>query len=125
MSKTLHCLRQVFYWGQHRRDVEDFCHRCVACAAYKGPLDQSHAELLQQIVGAPIEIVAVDIIGHFPITERGNPFVLTAMDYFTKWPEAYAIPNQEAETVSDALVEGMFSRIGMAEVVHSAQGRNF
>uniref|UniRef100_A0A673NE13 Gypsy retrotransposon integrase-like protein 1 n=1 Tax=Sinocyclocheilus rhinocerous TaxID=307959 RepID=A0A673NE13_9TELE len=125
VSKTLRRLRQGFYWGQHRRDVEDFCRRCDACAAYKGPLDRSHAELQQQAVGAPMERVAVDIMGPFPITERGNRFVLAAMDYFTKWPEAYAIPNQEAETVSEALVEGMFSRFGMAEVVHSDQGRNF
>lgn len=25
------------------------------------------------------------------------------MDYFTKWYEAYAIPDQEAETVTDTL----------------------
>ncbi|KAI4885571.1 hypothetical protein NFI96_007362, partial [Prochilodus magdalenae] len=36
-----------------------------------------------------------------------------------------AIPDQEAETVADALVEGMFSRFGAAEVIHSDQGRNF
>ena len=47
------------------------------------------------------------------------------MDFFTKWPEAYAIPDQEAETVVDALVEGMFSRFGVAETIHSDQGRNF
>ncbi|CAI5681311.1 unnamed protein product [Oreochromis niloticus] len=57
--------------------------------------------------------------------ERGNCYVLVAMDYFTKWPEAYAIPDQEAETVADVLVEGMFSRFGTAETLHSDQGRNF
>lgn len=36
-----------------------------------------------------------------------------------------ALPNQEAETVADALVEGMFSRFGAAEAIHSDQGRNF
>lgn len=112
VSKTLRRLRQGFYWGQHRRDMEDFCRRCDACAAYKGPLDQSHAKLQQQAVGAPMERVAVDIMGPFPVTERGNRFVLTAMDYFTKWPEAYAIPNQEAETVSDALVDVQQVRCG-------------
>lgn len=67
----------------------------------------------------------MDIMGPFPITQRGNCFVLTAMDYFTKWPEAYAITNQEAEMVSDTLVEGMFSRVSMAEAFHSDYGRNF
>lgn len=80
VPKTLRRLRQRFFWGQHRRDVEDFCHRCDACAAYKGPLEQ-------QAVGA-MERVAMNIMGPFPVSERGNWFVLTAMDYFTKWPEA-------------------------------------
>jgi hypothetical protein len=26
------------------------------------------------------------------------------MDYFTRWPETYTIPNQEASTVVEALV---------------------
>ncbi|KAK7904833.1 hypothetical protein WMY93_017440 [Mugilogobius chulae] len=85
----------------------------------------SRAELQQLAVGAPMERVAVDIMGPFPRTDKGNRYVLAAMDYFTKWPEAFAIPDQEAETVADTLVEGMFSRFGVAEVLHSDQGRNF
>ncbi|KAL7868740.1 hypothetical protein SRHO_G00101240 [Serrasalmus rhombeus] len=125
VSKTLRRVRQSFYWGQVRRDVEDFCRRCDLCTAHKGPPDQSCAQLQQLAVGAPMERVAVDIMGPFPRSDKGNRYVLVAMDYFTKWPEAYAIPDQEAGTVADALVEGMFSRFGAAEVIHSDQGRNF
>ncbi|CAI5690254.1 unnamed protein product [Oreochromis niloticus] len=125
VSKTLRRLRQGYYWGQQRRDVEDFCRSCDACSSHKGPQDQSRAQLQQQPAGAPMERVAVDVMGPFPRTDRGNRYVLVAMDYFTKWPEAYAIPDQEAETVADVLVEGMFSRFGTAETLHSDQGRNF
>lgn len=72
-----------------------------------------------------MERVSVDIMGPFSPTEKGNRYVLVAMNYFTKWPEAYAIPDQEAVTFADALVEGLFSRFGPAEVIHSDQGRNF
>lgn len=72
-----------------------------------------------------MERVAVDIMGLFPRKDKGNRYVLATMDYFTKWPEAYAIPDQEAKTVADAPVEGMFARFGVAEVIHSDQGRNF
>jgi hypothetical protein len=47
------------------------------------------------------------------------------MDYFTKWPEAYAIPNQEAATVVEALVTNFFCRFGVPRELHSDQGRNF
>lgn len=72
-----------------------------------------------------MERLGVDIMGPFPETNGGNKYVLCAMDYFTKWPEAYALPDQEAETLAEALIEGMVSRFGVPEAIHSDQGRNF
>ncbi|KAK3894050.1 hypothetical protein Pcinc_002152 [Petrolisthes cinctipes] len=46
------------------------------------------------------------------------------MDYFTTWPEAYAIPDQEAVTVAQVLVDQIFCRFGMPQELHSDQGRN-
>ena len=42
-----------------------------------------------------------------PITpgEAKNPYILVASDYFTRWAEDYAIPNQEAITVATTLVD--------------------
>lgn len=125
VTKTLLRLRQSFYWGQQRRDVEDYCRRCDRCSSHKGPTDRSRALLQQFPAGCPMERVGIDVLGPFPQTEKGNRYVLAAMDYFTKWPEAYALPDQEAETVVDALVEGLFSRFGVPEVIHTDQGRNF
>ena len=37
--------------------------------------------------------IGIDIKGPLPITSSGNKYIVVAMDYFTKWPEAKAIPN--------------------------------
>jgi transposase InsO family protein len=47
------------------------------------------------------------------------------MNYFSKWPEAYGLPNQEAVTVSRALIENWICRYGHPLEMHSDQGRNF
>ena len=47
------------------------------------------------------------------------------MDCFTKWPEAYVLPNQEAGVMAQALVEGFVHRHGILEQLHTNQGRNF
>jgi hypothetical protein len=47
------------------------------------------------------------------------------MDYFIKWPEVYAIPNQEALTVAEALVTNFFCRFGIPQELHNGQGHNF
>ena len=69
--------------------------------------------------------VAVDIVGPFPQTAKGNLYVLVAADYFTRWVEAYTIPNQEAVTVASKLVNEMFCRFSIPEQLHSDQGRQF
>jgi transposase InsO family protein len=47
------------------------------------------------------------------------------MEYFTKWSEVYAIPNQEAATVAETLVANFFCRFGIPLELHSDQARNF
>lgn len=76
-------------------------------------------------VGSPFERIAIDVAGPFPETDRRNKYILVAMDYFSKCPEAYAIPNQEAETVAVVLVENWISRYGVPLQLHLDQGRNF
>ncbi|XP_039453944.1 LOW QUALITY PROTEIN: uncharacterized protein LOC120432803 [Oreochromis aureus] len=125
VTKTLRRLRSRFYWPGCRQDVELHVHRCDACTAQKGPSQRSHAPLQQYQVGAPMERVGVDILGPFPTTDQGNHYVLIAMDYFTKWPEAYAVPDQSAVTTAERLVNEMFCRFGVPEELHSDQGRNF
>jgi hypothetical protein len=77
------------------------------------------------MLGAPFERIPIDVAEPFPRSDQGNRYLLIAMDYFTKWPEAYAIPNQEASTVAEALVTNFFCRFGIPRELHSDHGRNF
>ncbi|GBN09270.1 hypothetical protein AVEN_23044-1 [Araneus ventricosus] len=65
------------------------------------------------IMGTPFERMALDILRLFPVTTKGNWYVLVSMDYFTKWPEAIPIPDQEASTVAEELVRTWISRYGV------------
>ncbi|GFV73827.1 retrovirus-related Pol polyprotein from transposon 412 [Trichonephila clavipes] len=60
-----------------------------------------------------------------PRSSDGNNNILVVMDYFTKWPEAYPIPDQEASAVAEVLVQHWISRFGVPLQLHSDQGRNF
>ena len=76
-------------------------------------------------VNAPMERVAVDIFGPLPLTKANNKYVLVVTDLFTKWTEAIALPNQEADTVSKAFVDNFVSRFGVPLQLHSDRGSNF
>jgi hypothetical protein len=79
----------------------------------------------QYNVGAPFEKITIDVAGPFPRSDQGNRYVLIAMDYFTKWAEAYTTPNQDASTVAEALVTNFVCRFGVPRDLQSDQDRNF
>ena len=49
------------------------------------------------------------LLGPFPVTDQGNCYILVAMDCFTKWTEAYAVPD-ESSTV-ECLINEMFCHL--------------
>jgi transposase InsO family protein len=79
----------------------------------------------QYNIGAPFERIAIDVAGPFPRSDHRNRYLLISMDYFTKWLEVDAIPNQEASTVAEALVTNFFCRFSIPRELHSDQGHNF
>lgn len=75
--------------------------------------------------GYPVQVVCVDLLGPLPETAEGNKYVLVAVDCFTRWVEAYPVPNHEVPTVARKLVDEFFCRFSPPEQLHSNQGRQF
>ncbi len=50
---------------------------------------------------------------------------MVVTDYFTKWTQAFTLPNQKAETVADCLVTQIFCRFGVPGQLHSDQAADF
>ena len=66
----------------------------------------------------------LDLIGPLHQTEAGNIYIFTATDYFTKWVEAWPIPDKTAISVAGCMAE-MFYRHGASHSVITDQGREF
>lgn len=44
--------------------------------------------------------VGIDLVGPLPRTAKGNRYIVTLVDYFSKWPEAEAVTNKSANSVA-------------------------
>ena len=121
-EKSLYKLKERFYWPGMQQDIHNWCKTCKVCATRKSAAKEDHAPLQTIKTGYPMQIVAVDTLGPLPESEAGNSYILVAGDYFTKWMEAYAIPNQETTAIAKKLVDEMFCRFSPPEQLHSDQG---
>ena len=102
-----------------------WCRRCDVCARCKPGPRRRRAKLGHVSVGAPLERVAVDIMGPLPKTDNEDEYLLVVGDYFTKWAEAFPLKNHTAQTVADVMVEEFVARYGLPRSLHSDQGREF
>ncbi|GBN84704.1 hypothetical protein AVEN_234630-1 [Araneus ventricosus] len=104
VMKTLCRTSERFYWDRLRTDVEKWCRECQACGARKGLKTRNKGLLQHYNAGALFERIALDILGLFPVTTKGNRYVLVLMDYFAKWTDAIPIPYQEDSTIAEELI---------------------
>ena len=123
-AKLMHRVQERYYWPGYSESVKVWCR---TCARRKSPIPQRRASM--QTMQACRVSHADRSSGHngtsIPVTAYGNKYVLVAVDYFTRWVEAYGIPNQEATTVAKKLVDEVFCRFSPPEQLHSDQGRQF
>ena len=99
--------------------LQNWCGNCYSCAQRKTPAPKHWAALKSVKTGYPLLMVAMDILGPFSESDSGNCYNLVVADYFTRWSEAYPIPNHEAITIAKILTGCFFFRFSIPEQIHS------
>ena len=122
-ARTLALVEQGFYWPGIRADVSRAYRRCD-CALLKTRRG-SREPLHQYIVGVPMEWLAMDMVGPYPITSSGNQYCLMVGCYFSKWLKCFPVPDQKATMVARKLVYVIVARYGAFKELHCDQGTNF
>ena len=123
--KSFFRLKQKFIWPGMRRDMDDFVSTCQICQSFKVAQKKRRGPQKPFPVGLPLERVCIDIVGPFPVTKNGNKYILVVTDCFTKFVEAYPMPNIEAKTTAEILVKEFITRYGTPLHIHTDQGTQF
>ncbi|KAL8576640.1 hypothetical protein ACOMHN_025115 [Nucella lapillus] len=126
LTKTADRVLSSFHWPGAMADLRRYCASCDVCqrsatkgAKVKAPLKQP------PLIDTPFRRVAIDLIGPIaPCSGRGHRYILTMVDYATRYPEAVALKRVETEVVAEGLVE-VFSRVGVPSEVLSDRGTQF
>ena len=107
------------------RDVERFCEECERCMTRNPPVPAPRAAMGELPASEPWQVVSIDFLTDLPTTLSGNKHLLVCCDHFTRWCEAFPVPDMSARTVAEVLTRELFSRYSIPQVIHSDQAGNF
>ena len=116
-------LSRHYWWRGMRRDISCWCRACLPCAK-RGVGRPARPFLTPIPVNGPFDRVGVDVM-KMPKTKGGNGYIVVFMDYLTKWPEAFATPDQTSLTIARLFVEKIVSRHGVPRQLLSDRGPAF
>ncbi|MEW8092744.1 MAG: reverse transcriptase domain-containing protein [Candidatus Thiodiazotropha endolucinida] len=124
-DRTVESIKRRYYWPGLKEDIARWVKQCDVCARAKPGPGLGKSALHQFRVNEIMRCVAVDIFGPLPLTEDGNEYIIVLGDYYSKWVDAWAVPNHQAQTVADKIVVEFFTKFGCPQQIHTDQGREF
>jgi len=64
-------------------------------------------------------------MGPLPRTPSGKQYVVVAVDHFTKWTEAQALEEADAQTIATFIYNDIIARHGIPTILTSDRGTKF
>ena len=119
-ASTVSRLKRTVYFPGMLKEVTDFIRTCsVRQAKKKRGKDQQHT-LVTPIMGYPFQRLHLDYLG--PLNEglrTGAKHILACRDSFSKWVEAFPMPNATAPATVRLVEKEIFAQYGIPEAIHS------
>src|SRR5690242_11000429 len=123
IESTYNKIKERYFWPTMYEDIKNYIKTCDICQHRGNEIKRQTLRPLE--VKAPFYRVGIDIKGPLPITKEGNRYIIVAMNYLTKWPEAKAISDIKAKTVAKFIYEDIICRYGTPTILLSDRGTNF
>lgn len=122
-EKMMDKIKARYYWPQMFEDIRAYVQSCDDCQR-RGK--SKRTEPLHPIpVGEPFYQIGIDYVGPLPRTEKGNRYIIVAMDYLTKWPEAKAVKEATANETIQFIYEEIITRHGCPGKILTDRGTHF
>lgn len=124
-EETFQSIRRRFFWINMRKDITTYVQGCYICACTKASNQKADTSRRGRRPHRPWEVIALDLMGPYPRTSKGKTGLIVVTDLFTRWVEAFAIPEATTERIVNLLQDEVFSRYGYPRCILSDNGSQF
>lgn len=114
-----------YWWPGIYRDVERYVQSCHRCQEFKNPVGLPPGCLHNIPISRSFERIHIDIVGPIRPTCRGNSYIITAIDAFSKWAFAQPFQSVTTSTVIKFVEECIIAIHGKPEIIVSDRGPQF
>ncbi|UYV73868.1 K02A2.6-like [Cordylochernes scorpioides] len=126
VAKTVHHIKQRFYWKGLEEDVRKYVRSCKVCQAFKPQRFKPAAPLEPLPPATDIwERVGIDHQGPFKKSVEGYEHILTIVDRFSEYALAIPVKDTKAETTCNALSDNLLYVFGTPKCIICDQGKSF
>jgi len=114
-----------FWWPKMYRDVVDYIKSCPVCQQFKNPVGLPPGHMHPIAISEVFEHLHIDIVGPLRTTDRGNCYIVTATDAYSKWAFGYACPNARTDELISFLDDRVMAVHGCPKSIITDRGSQF
>ena len=122
---TLDRVKEHYFFHRMGPIITDYVRSCPDCQKRKQTKHHTKSTITAyRTPSGPFQVWQVDLYGPLPVTTQGFSFVLTAVDFFSKYLVTIPLANKDTITVAAGLTQ-LFTKYGVCETLISDRGSEF
>ncbi|GBN93780.1 Transposon Tf2-9 polyprotein [Araneus ventricosus] len=124
VRKTFEFIRHKYQWKGMYLDTKNFCEHCEKCLENKPKAKLTQTQMIPKRNLAPGQCIAIDVVGKLPRSTDNKNFILTIIDHYSRYLEAYPLQNITSRTIINCLNK-YFANFGLPKFLITDNATNF
>ena len=126
LDSILTLIKRRYFWPHLENDVSQHCVNCQTCQVCRqGKAHKTTMVTPVPSVAVPFDRWGIDFVGRVTESKNKNNYIITAIDYATRWLVAKAVKRATEEAVIEFLFSEIYVNYGVPSEILTDRGKAF